>query len=67
MTIIDKRAYPEDHEAEALRMFRYAEANGIKIEGTPLFNERVKAALDREKRNRVGIEKLAKKHEIQII
>jgi len=57
---------PEDDQDDALRLFRYAEANGIEIKGVPLFYERVAAAKEREKSNKKSI-KLAKERGLQII
>lgn len=57
----------EDDQDDALRLFRYAEANGIEIKGVPLFYERVAAAKEREKSNKKSINKLAKKRGLQII
>ena len=57
----------EDDQDDALRLFRYAEANGIEIKGVPLFYERVAAAKEREKSNKKSIKKLAKKQGLQII
>lgn len=57
----------EDDQDDALRLFRYAEANGIEIKGVPLFYELVAAAKEREKSNKKSISKLAKKRGLQII
>ena len=57
----------EDDQDDALRLFRYLEANGIEIKGVPLFYERVAAAKEREKNNTKSIKKLAKERGLQII
>ena len=57
----------EDDQDDALRLFRYLEANGIEIKGVPLFYELVAAAKEREKSNKKSINKLAKKRGLQII
>ena len=57
----------EDDQDDALRLSRYAEANGIEIKGAPLFYERVAAAKEREKSNKKSINRLAKERGLQII
>ena len=57
----------EDDQDDALRLFRYAEANGIEIKGVPLFYEWVAAAEEREKSNTKSINRLAKERGLQII
>ena len=57
----------EDDQDDALRLFRYAEANGIEIKGVPLFYERVAAAKEREKSNKKSINRLAKERGLQKI
>ena len=57
----------EDDQDDALRLFRYAEANGIEIKGVPLFYERVAAAKEREKSNKKSLNRLAKERGLQII
>lgn len=57
----------KDDQDDALKIFRYAEANGIEIKGVPLFYKWVAAAKEREKSNTKGIKKLAKERGLQII